>query len=249
MSDAAAPRPPARRRGPGDRPHAARPTSTWSGVAASVAASLEAVRARGDDALVERRRAASTCADFTHDRLRVPPASRLERRGRRASTEDLRTAIVAAASQVRVVAEALLPDDRHVTLPVRPERIRVRRVPGRLRPAATCPAAARRVPVQPRSWASCRRRSPACARIAVGQPAGAGRPPGARRSWPPPALLGVDEVYAAGGAAAIGALAYGTATIAPVAVIVRPREPLGAGGEAPGGRHRWASTASPAPAR
>ena len=38
-------------------------------------------------------------------------------------------------------------------------------------------------------------------------------------------LLGVDEVYAAGGAAAIGALAYGTATIAPVAVIVGPGSP------------------------
>ena len=39
------------------------------------------------------------------------------------------------------------------------------------------------------------------------------------------ALLGVDEVYAAGGAAAIAALAYGTATIAPVAVIVGPGSP------------------------
>jgi histidinol dehydrogenase len=38
-------------------------------------------------------------------------------------------------------------------------------------------------------------------------------------------LLGVDEVYAAGGAAAIAALAHGTATIAPVAVIVGPGSP------------------------
>ena len=38
-------------------------------------------------------------------------------------------------------------------------------------------------------------------------------------------LLGVDEVYAVGGAAAIAALAYGTATIAPVAVIVGPGSP------------------------
>jgi histidinol dehydrogenase len=38
-------------------------------------------------------------------------------------------------------------------------------------------------------------------------------------------LLGVDELYAAGGAAAIAALAYGTATIAPVAVITGPGSP------------------------
>jgi histidinol dehydrogenase len=39
------------------------------------------------------------------------------------------------------------------------------------------------------------------------------------------AALGLDEVYAAGGAAAIGALAYGTATIPPVAVVVGPGNP------------------------
>jgi histidinol dehydrogenase len=39
------------------------------------------------------------------------------------------------------------------------------------------------------------------------------------------ALLGVDEVYAAGGAAAIGALTYGTATIPPVAVVTGPGNP------------------------
>jgi histidinol dehydrogenase len=36
------------------------------------------------------------------------------------------------------------------------------------------------------------------------------------------ALLGVEEVYAVGGPGAIGALAYGTATIPPVAVVVGP---------------------------
>jgi histidinol dehydrogenase len=38
-------------------------------------------------------------------------------------------------------------------------------------------------------------------------------------------LLGVDELYAAGGAAASAAMAYGTATIAPVAVITGPGSP------------------------
>ena len=85
-------------------------------------------------------------------------------------------------------------------------------------------------------------------RIAVASPPGPdGRP--APVILATAGLLGVDEVYAAGGAGAIGALAYGTATIAPVAVIVRPREPLGAGGEAPGGGRWWASTASPGRAR
>ena len=40
---------------------------------------------------------------------------------------DLRAAIVASASQVRAVAEALLPDDRHVTLPYG-QSVTVRRV-------------------------------------------------------------------------------------------------------------------------
>jgi histidinol dehydrogenase len=39
------------------------------------------------------------------------------------------------------------------------------------------------------------------------------------------ALLGVDEVYAAGGAQAIGALAYGTETLDPVDLIVGPGGP------------------------
>ena len=44
--------------------------------------------------------------------------------------------------------------------------------------------------------------------------------------------LGVDEVYAIGGAQAIAALAFGTETIAPVAKIVGPGQPLGDRGEA-----------------
>ena len=51
--------------------------------------------------------------------------------------------------------------------------------------------------------------------------AGAGRraqPAGARRG----ALAGVDEIYRVGGAQAVAALAYGTATIAPVDKIVGP---------------------------
>ena len=51
------------------------------------------------------------------------------------------------------------------------------------------------------------------------------------------ALCGVEEIYAMGGAQAIFALAYGTETIAPVDVDRRPRQRLGAGGEAGRLRH------------
>ena len=62
------------------------------------------------------------------------------------------------------------------------------------------------------------------------------------------ALCGVDEVYRMGGAQAIAALAYGTESVAPVDVIAGPGQRVRAGGQAPGGGRRWASTASPGPA-
>jgi histidinol dehydrogenase len=62
-------------------------------------------------------------------------------------------------------------------------------------------------------------------RVAVASPPGPdGRP--ATVVLAAAALLGVDEVYAIGGPAAVGALAYGTATVAPVAVIVGPGSAL-----------------------
>ncbi len=54
-------------------------------------------------------------------------------------------------------------------------------------------------------------------------------------------LAGVDEIYRVGGAQAVAALAYGTATIAPPRQDRRPRQCLGRSGQAPGvraGRHR-----------
>ena len=50
-------------------------------------------------------------------------------------------------------------------------------------------------------------------------------------------LAGVDEIYRIGGAQAVAALAYGTATIKPVAKIVGPGQRLCGGGQAPGVRH------------
>ena len=51
-------------------------------------------------------------------------------------------------------------------------------------------------------------------------------------------IAGVDEIYRVGGAQAIAALAYGTATIAPVAKIVGPGQRLCRRGQAPGVRRR-----------
>jgi histidinol dehydrogenase len=198
--------------------HTFRPQADVEGLRAGVAEILEAVRARGDDALVEGARRFD-CPDFTHERLRVPRVA-LERAvdGLDAA---LRAAVVAAEAQVRAVAEALLPDDRHVTLPFG-QRVSVRRIPV---DAAGCYVPGGRA-AYPSSlvMAVVPAQVAGVGRIAVVSPPGPdGRP--APVVLATAALLGVDEVYAAGGAAAIGALAYGTATIEPVAVVAGPGSP------------------------
>jgi histidinol dehydrogenase len=120
-----------------------------------------------------------------------------------------------------VVAEALLPGDHTMTMPFG-QRIRVRHVPV---DSAGCYAPGGRAAYP----------SSLIMGVVPAQVAGVGRiaavsPPGPDGRPSPlvlatAGLLGVDEVYAAGGAAAIAALAYGTATIAPVAVIVGPGSP------------------------
>lgn len=198
--------------------HTLRPEADVAGVAAAVAETLEDVRLRGDDALVEGARRFD-CPEFTHDRLRVPPA--VIERAVDALDEPLRAAIVAASAQVRVVAEALLPDDRHVTLPFG-QRIQVRRVPvdaaGVYAPGGRAAYPSSLIMgVVPAQVAGVGRI------VAVSPPGPDGRP--APVVLATAGLLGVDEVYAAGGAAAVGALAYGTATVPPVAVIVGPGSP------------------------
>ena len=105
--------------------HTLRPDVDVAGLAEGVAQTLEAVRTRGDDALVEGVRRFDQ-PDFTHDRIRVPRVA--VERALEGLDEELRAAIVTAAAQVRIVAEALLPDDRQVTLPFG-QRIQVRQVP------------------------------------------------------------------------------------------------------------------------
>ncbi len=195
-----------------------RPDTDADGVRTGVEEILDDVRRRGDDALVDMTRRFDS-PEFTHDRLRVSPA-RLQKALDRLEP-GLRAAIVAAAAQVRRFAEALLPDDRHVTLPYG-QRIQVRSVPvdaagcyvpgGRAAYPSTLIMTA--IPAQ----------AAGVGRIAVVSPPGAdGRPN--ETVMATAALLGIDEVYAVGGAGSIGALAYGTATISPVAVIVGPGSP------------------------
>jgi len=195
-----------------------RPVLDVAGVASGVTEILDAVRDRGDDALVEGARRFD-CPDFTHDRLRVPPATLA--RAAAGLDDRLRVAIGVAAAQVRQVAEAVLPGDHDVSLPTG-QRIQVRSVPV---DAAGCyvPGGRAAYPsslimgVVPAQVAG-------VGRIVVVSPPGPdGRP--AESILATAALLGVEEVYAAGGAAAVGALAFGTASIAPVAVIVGPGSP------------------------
>ena len=61
--------------------------------------------------------------------------------------------------------------------------------------------------------------------------------------------LGIDEVYAVGGAQAVAALAYGTETIEPVDAIVGPGKRVRHGGEAARLEPRRGSTCPPARAR
>lgn len=195
-----------------------RPATDSEGVADSVGAILGDVRARGDQALIEATRRFD-CADFALEQLRIAPA-RLhqaldELDGR------LRSAIVAAAAQVREFSEASLPDERLVTLAFG-QRVRVRSLPvdaaGCYVPGgrAAYPSSAIMtvVPAQ----------AAGVERIAIATPPGEdGRPNAVVMATA--ALLGIDEVYAVGGAGAIGAFAFGTATIAPVAVVVGPGSP------------------------
>jgi len=175
--------------------HTLRADAEVEGLREGVSATLDDVRSRGDDALVDAARRFD-CAAFAHDRLRVSPAA-IERAAERLD-EGLRAAIVAAAAQVRIVAEALLPDDRHVTLPYG-QRVQVRRVPV---DSAGCYVPGGRA-AYPSSlvMAAVPAQVAGVERVVVVSPPGEdGRPAPAVLATA--GLLGVEEVYAAGGAAA-----------------------------------------------
>jgi histidinol dehydrogenase len=176
---------------------------------------LADVRERGDDALVDATRRFD-CEDFTRERIRVAPADLAAAEA--ALGRPLREALLLAIAQVRALADATRPGDVSSVLPLG-QRITVRAVavasagiyvPGG-RAAYPSSLIMGAVPAQ----------AAGVERIAIVTPPG---PDG--RAAPvvlaTASLLGIDEVFAVGGPAAIGALAFGTATIGPVAVIAGP---------------------------
>jgi histidinol dehydrogenase len=184
-------------------------------LATIVAATIAEVRASGDAALVVHGRRFGS-PDLRQDQLRVPPAEL--GRARAALDPALAEAIAVAAGQVRAFATAVRPGDREVTLEYG-QHIRMRSVPVA---AAGCYVPGGRA-AYPSSlvMAAVPAQVAGVGRIAVASPPGPDGLP-APLILATAAVLGVDEVYAVGGAAAIAALAYGTATIAPVSVITGP---------------------------
>jgi len=191
------------------------PAEAVSGVSEAVGAILSDVRRRGDDALVEQvRRHDWRCAG--PECLRVPGealAAALER-----SDPELVAALRAAADSIRRFHEGQRPGRCR---PLREEGMRagLRTMPlasvGLYVPGgrAAYPSTLLMLAV-PARVAGVRR-------IAVASPAGRGGLPKAS-VLAASALLGIGEVYAVGGAAAVGALAFGTASIPRVDKIFGP---------------------------
>jgi histidinol dehydrogenase len=175
---------------------------------------LSSVYARGDAAVREfTRRFDSPAAP---DRLRVEPG-RLERSLAELDGE-LRAGLELAVENVRAVAQAERPGDTAIELP-QGQRVELRGRPVR-RAGVYVPGGRA---AYPSSAIMC------CvpARVAGVQEIAVVTPP-SEDGEPDPvvlaacALCGVDEVYAVGGAQAIGALAFGTETVQAVDVIVGP---------------------------
>jgi histidinol dehydrogenase len=173
------------------------------------------VQGDGDDAVL-RLTAKFDAPGVTLDSLRVDPA---DAEAALAVLEpDLRAALEAAAANVRRVAEAQLGQERTVQLPAGHE-VTLREVPVG---AAGIYAPGGRA-AYPSSVLMCAipGRVAGVERIALASPPG---PDGRLHELvlAAAALCGVEEIYAMGGAQAIFALAYGTATIPPVDVIAGP---------------------------
>ena len=168
---------------------------------------VQAVRDGGDRALsgfAER-------FDGQDGPLRVP-AERLDAAAA-ALRSDVRAGLEVAIANVAAVAGASLGDDAELELP-QGQRIRVRELPVR-RAAVYAPGGRNPYP------------STVVMGVVTAQVAGVERiavcAPGAHEVvLGACALLGVDEVYAMGGAHAVAALAYGTETIPRVDVIAGP---------------------------
>jgi len=188
------------------------------GPADAVAATLADVRTRGDAAVVDAIRAFDA-PGFAGSSPVVD--SEEVRAAADALDPVLREAITFAAAQVRQVAEAGKPGDTETRLPSG-QSVRVRAVP--------VAAAGVYAPGGRAAYPSSLIMGVVPAQVAGVERIVVASPPG-EDGLPNPVvlaaagILGVDQVIAAGGAAAIAAMAFGTDTIDPVDVITGPGNP------------------------
>jgi histidinol dehydrogenase len=183
-------------------------------VAAAVADILTEVRHRGDHAVLELTRRFDT--DAAPAETRVPPQQLEEALA--GLDPEVRVGLDTAITNVRSVAEAELSDDVTVELHER-HSVTLRDMPV-ARAGIYVPGGRA---AYPSSVVMCCEpaRVAGVDRIAVATPPGdEGRASDAVLAAC--RLCGVDEVYLMGGAQAIAALAYGTASVPPVDVIVGP---------------------------
>lgn len=194
---------------------ALRPPAPVDDLAAATADLIDQIRAGGDTALAEQARRFGAHG-FRVEMIAVPRGEIDAAAGR--LPQRLRAAVLAAAEQVRDYATRLRPTDVEALLP-HGQRIVSRAVPvgavgayvpgGRAAYPSSLIMAA--VPAQVAG----------VGRVVVASPPGAdGRVSDVVLGAA--GLLDVDEVYALGGAGAVAALAYGTATVPRVDVIVGP---------------------------
>lgn len=192
-----------------------RPAPVAEDISDRVAALIAAVRSEGDSAVVEQTRRFDDDG-FAAQQIRVP-AEVIAREADQLEPA-LAAAIVAAAAQVRAVAEAGRPATRTVALDAG-QSVELRQVPVG---AAGCYVPGGRA-AYPSSliMAAVPAMVAGVSRIAVTSPPGPGGLP-SRVILGAAGMLGIDEVYAVGGVAAIAALAIGTESVRPVNVITGP---------------------------
>ncbi len=184
-------------------------------VAAEVAEILAAVRERGDEALAELTRRFDT-AGAEPPPLRVEPEALDE--AIRTMPLELVAGLQVAIANVAAVAEAGVGEERTVALP-QGHTVKLREVP--------VGSAAVYVPGGRAAYPSTVVMGVVTARAAGVIDVAVCAPPGPGGEIDPAILgtcrlTGVERVYRMGGAQAIAALAYGTASVAPVDVIVGP---------------------------
>jgi histidinol dehydrogenase len=184
-------------------------------VADGVRAILQRVRAEGDAAVLELTRQHDT-AGAEPKPLRVGPAE-LDAAAA-ALRSDVRAGLELGMANIAAVAGASLGDDAEILLP-QGQRVLVRELPVR-RAAVYVPGGRAPYPSTVLMGAT-------TARVAGVEEVVVVSPPGRNGEIDPVvlgacALCGVDEVYRMGGAQAVGALAFGTASIPRVDVIVGP---------------------------